>query len=80
MSASFKWDISKHTGRDLSHGTSSDTETLRRVFGECISTRDIEKLRAMHLVAGQKESLWSELADVLDGLPDETEIKVWAEY
>ena len=80
MSASFKWDIAKHSGRDLAHGTSSDAEPLRRVFGETISTKDIEKLRAMHLVTRQKESIWSELADVLEGLPDGTEIKVWAEY
>lgn len=80
MSASFKWDIAKHSGRDLTHGTSSDTEPLRRVFGETISTADIKTLRAMHLATGHKDSIWSELADVLEGLPDGTEIKVWAEY
>jgi hypothetical protein len=88
MSVSFIWELVRNQkALSLSSGSSSDIETLRKVFGDPaeISTREISKLRAMHEATGRSHSLWSAIADKLEQLQGsgaETEIciKVWTEF
>lgn len=86
MSASFLWEVVKpERAHSFGAGTSSDQPTLEEVFGFTVSTKDIKKLRAMHLATHQKKSLWSEMADTLERLQGddyekEVTIKVWVEY
>lgn len=79
MSATFFWEKVKQ-GHAFQHGTSSDREALEETFREIITAKDIPILQAMHRAAGDKESLWSDIVDVLNGLPEDAAIKVWVEY
>ena len=79
MSATFYWNYVRH-GRALYHGTSSDQENLEETFPEGINGGHIPMLRAMHRATGLKESLWSEIAYLIESLPEGTTIKVWVEY
>jgi hypothetical protein len=79
MSATFYWNNARH-GHALHHGTSSDQENLRETFPEGINSGHIPMLWAMHRATGYKESLWSEIAHLIESLPEGTTIKVWVEY
>jgi hypothetical protein len=69
MSVSFVWNLKKHDRPSFRNGTSSDIGTLDRIFpGREISSKDIEKLRAMHEARRDGESLWGEIADKLEAI------------
>ncbi len=79
MSAAFYWEPVK-TGHRFRNGTSSDQAALEEIFHREISASDVITLRAMHMASGHKVSLWSEIADIVEGLPEGAAIKVWVEY
>lgn len=86
MSVSFCWNVVKHSHWTFAHGTSSDVEALNVVAPNgVLSTNDLQTLRAMHAATTLKESLWSDIADILGRLQGEdyvktVSIKVWTEY
>jgi hypothetical protein len=81
MSVSILWKLVEPTEGEPVHGTSNDLEALRRIWPNGrLSTRDVDKLLAMHIAARLEETLWGELAHLLDSLPEGAEIEVWGEY
>lgn len=85
MSATFCYEVINPTGaKRFAHGTSSDERPLAGIFDGVVSTNDLDKLRAMHLATHLSDSLWSDIAEVLERLQgdsiEEFSIKVWAEY
>lgn len=83
MSASFCWELVKDSrAHTFDAGTSSDVSALNDTFRGIVSSNQIALLRAMHRATHLKKSLWSEIADTLERLSPnkEVKIKVWAEY
>jgi len=86
MSASFCWEIVKPTrSKSFSCGTSSDVDALKKTFGDQITNKDIQMLRAMHRATRAEKSLWGEIADTLERLEggnyeQPVVLKIWVEY
>jgi hypothetical protein len=81
MSASFHWEPHNKSPATFRNGTSSDQEALKKLFrGGIARYIDIETLRCMHLATHREESLWGEIADLLERLGPETQIRVWMGY
>lgn len=80
MSVSFCWEVVK-ASKTFRSGTSTDSNTLREVFPTMeLSIHNIPTLRAMHLAAGYKTSLWEEIADTLEKFPAGSKIRIWEEF
>lgn len=86
MSASFRYEvINPAKAKSFAHGTSSDVDAPNDIFGKIISTKYVPVLRAMHKATHLSESLWNDIADLLEHLQGndydkEVSIKVWVEY
>lgn len=86
MSVSFMWELIKpEKAKAFRNGTSSDVETLRRIFGKQVSSTQIPVLNAMHAATRQKESLWGDIAATLERLQGEdyekeVKLRIWTEY
>lgn len=80
------WEVIKpDRARSFGAGTSSDIVTFRDIFGDKVSTSDLNLLKAMHRASRLEKSLWSEIADTLDRLQGNdfekvVTLKVWTEY
>lgn len=80
MTVSFCYEIVKPSEpKTFKAGTSSDIEAFNRTFGGKVSCKDIPTLRAMHLATHLDESLWSTIADVLEGFEGDTTLRVWTQ-
>lgn len=81
MSISICWELVSPAKKHRLPGTSNDWDVFQEVFGnQPLGSGDRSKLIAMHLASGLQESLWGALAEVLDGLPEGSEIEVTGEY
>ncbi len=86
MSVNFCWETVRSSPRTFAHGTSSDIQALKDIAPDgVISTDDIKMLRAMHSAKGQKDSLWNDIADRLEGLlgddyDQKISIRVWTAF
>lgn len=84
MSISIGWQLVKPSNITWVHGTSSDWAIFEETFGHSnLGVGHVCILRAMHRAAtGNREgpSLWGDLADALEQLPEGSLIKVVAEY
>jgi hypothetical protein len=78
MSVSIFWKLVKDDGHQVS-GTSADWVTFGCVFGRRpLVYGDIQILVAMHQASRLEKSLWGDLANALNDLPEGAEIEVFA--
>jgi hypothetical protein len=81
MSISIEWRLVQPKSWKSLPGTSSDWGVFERIFPRRVVTcEDVEKLVAMHCASGLDRSLWGELADALNELPEGSEIEVRGEW
>ena len=81
MSISISWTLKKPSEANRVAGTSSDWQTFNATFPKhLLSQTDRKMLMSMHLASGFPRSLWGDLVDVLDSLPEGSIIEVSAEY
>lgn len=87
MSVTFCWDLVRTNPSRFAHGTSSDVDALKHIAPNgVLSTNDLQTLRAMSAAVGSdRQTLWSDIADVLKRLQGEdydktVSIKVWTEF
>ena len=80
MSISISWRLVEPKKWKGLPGTSSEWTVFSEIFGRPLNYDDVEKLVAMHRATGLKETLWGELADLLNNLPEDSEIELKAEY
>lgn len=79
MSISILWrKVSPHEGKSIP-GLSTDWQAYQAIFGHRNLTRaDASRLADLALVA--RSEFWNALHDAVEGLDEDEEIAVWAEW